>query len=425
VLSPEEVEQLIGSAHNLMHRTMLMRANFRSHGNPLLTGQLNVISATHRLRTKESLMRTIRSIFSLLLALAASSLAAQPRSAVANPVITTVYVGQNKSPSRIFAYTLKLDLTFAPVSGSPFTALSQHLAPSPNFLFGSDGTSITTYTLDANGAPHATSTINGTAHNDTPAGSAVGPLTFNQFFTNSLYAAEINFQGSDNDAYGGFVVQPNGALTFQFNTPVNVDFNSPLQFFGSALAYGQGCFFANFDLFGFQRANDGTLTPFNPAAAIPPSPSNDLLCPTSTAVSSHGDLAVSYGPAVAGSKQSIAIYHIALPSGGLSLVSTIATNFTAINAMNFSPSGEFLTVASNKGLQFYKLSDAETLTRFGSVIDPSTNFLDVKWDNRGKIYAISNSALFRFTFHATGVTATGTPQSVPNAVSLAVRPVPF
>jgi hypothetical protein len=371
-------------------------------------------------------MRTLRLTFALLFAFTTSLLAQTNEAAVtSNPTVANVYVGTSFSttPGKIAAFVVQRNGAVETVSGSPFTGPAGELVVSSGFLWGTDGTNIATYTRAANGALHATSTINGLTHNDTLQGSGVGAMTLDRDGS-TLYVGEINFQGADNDAYAEFAVAHNGALEFLTNSPISVDFDGLLHFSANnQFAYGDGCFFANWDIFAFHRLTDGTLKVFDPGTTFPPNPNNDILCPSGMAASGKGFLAVEYGIANDGSKQNIITYRIT-STGGLEEItnSIIATNSTGF-ALRFDPTGNFLAVAGNGGAGVFRLNANGTLAPLGHLVEPGIMFRDVHWDAAGHVYAISNSALYVFSLHNNGLSLTGSPHPFPNAGSLAVLPI--
>ncbi len=366
-------------------------------------------------------MPTIRTAFAFLFVFAAT-LFAQTNP---NPTVAFAYVGSTTSPGKISAFSIQQNGFVHTVSGSPFSGPSQQLALSSGFLWGTDGTHIATFTRRSNGSLFESSVINGTAHNDTPQGSGVGAMTLDRSGS-SLYASETNFQGADNDAYAEFGIPPaTGRLEFRVNSPINVDYNSLLSFSeNNEFAYGHGCFFANWDLFAFHRQSGGTLTAFDPGNTFPPNPSGDLLCPSGMGASARGFLAVTYSVANAGSKHNVITYRIT-STGGLQEItnSVVPTNFTGISAAWFDPTGNFLAIAGQNGIETFRLNSNGTLTRFGNVVEPGVNFRDLRWDKAGHVYAISNTALYVFTLHSTGLALTGAPHAIANAGWLAVLPL--
>jgi len=342
-----------------------------------------------------------------------------------NPIVTFVYVGENATaPTKISAFAVRQNGLVQTVSGSPFTGPSLSLVASSGFVRGTDGKNIATYIRHSNGALQTISTIDGTAHNDTPTGSSVGDLTLDRT-ARSLYVGEFDFQGADNNAYAEFAAELNGTLVFQQNSNIDVDFAGPLEFsHDNQFAYGTGCFMVTWDVFGFHRLTDGTLVFFDPGTTVPPAEGSEDLCPGEAATSAKGFLAVAFGAATNTGKRSLITYRIT-STGGLQEItsSVLATNFTAINGLRFDPTGNFLAVAGQNGVELFRLNTTTgTLSRLGPVADTGVNFQAVRWDNFGHVFAISHAALHVFIAHSTGLTDISA-HGVANPGSLAVLPI--
>ena len=317
------------------------------------------------------------------------------------------------------------DGSATPVPGSPFTGANGSLATNGKFMIATDGTNIVSFAIRADGALAQVSTIDGTAHNDTPIGSGVGALSLDRG-GGTIYAGEINFQGADNNAIAIFKLAPNGVLSFIANSAINVNFGGTLAFTpDNQHAYGQGCFFLGWQLFGLTRNPDGTLTSFDDHAPSPPIQNNQFYCPGPSSVSPSGDFltGVIAPEGQTGVNDKLSVY--AINRGGtLSLVasSVMATPFMFISDIAFDPSGNFLAAATSNGVQIYRLTSG-TLAAMGSPQDPNVSFDQVQWDNFGHLYAISNSAQRLFIYTAKrGVlsAAPGSPHSVANPTGIAV-----
>jgi hypothetical protein len=311
------------------------------------------------------------------------------------------------------------------VPGSPFTGANGSLATNGKFLIATDGTNIVSFAIAANGALTQVSSIDGTAHNDTPTGSGVGALSLDRSGS-TVYAGEINFQGADNAAFAFFSLSANGSLSFIANSIINVNFNGSLTFTGdNQHAYGQGCFFLGFDLFGFIRNPDGTLTAFDDHVLSPPISSNQFFCPGPSSASPVGNhlAGVVVPEGQTGVNDSLSVYVIN-NDGTLTLVpnSVMSTPFISISDIQFDPTGTFLAAATNAGVQIYRLTSG-TLVAVGSPRDANTTFDLVRWDNSSHLYAISSSTQRLFIYAANQGTlsaAPGSPHSAANPIGLAV-----
>ncbi len=338
-----------------------------------------------------------------------------------------VYVGNNVSGNGngyVTEYTIAgtgISLT----TGASVTGASGSLNVNARYVFATDGTNIVTYTRDSNGGLRQTSSVNGIQHNITPQGSAVGSMTLDHT-GQTLYAAEINYDGSDDDAYSAWSVGSNGVLTYINSYGINVDYHSPLGFSqNNHYAYGYGCYFASWDVFGFVRNSDGTLSSLNPNAAIPPGSGDPMYCPNDLAVSAMNYVVVAYDDVSSpGSNYLLAVYTLN-SDGTLGLVnnSEVTTPFTGETSAVFDPSGTYLAVAGNAGIQMYRLQSGGTLAAVGSVVESNVSFTELRWDNSNHVYAISNSGLYVFA-SANGVLtkSPGSPLPTTDAGSLAVLP---
>jgi hypothetical protein len=351
---------------------------------------------------------------------------ATPPAATPAPV-AYAYVGGgtygNSTAEKITAFRVRANGSTVAVPGSPVTGPAFSLAVSSGFLFGTDGTHIATYTRNtSNGAIRITSLINGVAHNDTPQGSGVGAMTLDRTGRN-LYAGEINFQGADNDAYAIFRVGAGGRLGFVANTGINVNYGGPLSFSqNNRYAYGTGCYFLGWDLFGLARASNGTLTSFDPKGAFPPNPGNNFLCPFANAASAQGYLALNYVAEDATPQTShLVTYHINA-NGTLSIVNGSSFTTSAFSRVWFDPTGTYLA-AAGPGVSLFKLINGK-LFAWAPRVAPNVSFSDVKWDSRGHVYALSANGLYIWTLSGHKlIPAPGSPHAVaPKSITLAVLP---
>jgi hypothetical protein len=345
-----------------------------------------------------------------------------PAGASAAPIVSYANIGSDMG--RIAAFAVMTDGSVRSVPGSPFSEPSMFLNVSSGYLFASDGRFIVTYTRAQNGSLRLTSQIDGTQHNDTPQGSGIDSLTLDRSGA-SLYAGEINFQGADNDAYAFFGIGRDGRLRFIANSPINVNFHGSLGFSqNDKYAYGDGCFFIGWDLFGLVRSADGRLTPFDPKASFPPNPKGDILCPGAMAASAKGYLVLNYSDLDAAS-QHLVTYRIN-PDGSLTIVSHSAftTQSTGFSSIRLDPSGTFLAAAGRNGLRIYRLLVNGRLAPVGAPVATAVNFGAVQWDNFGHVFALSSNGFYIFDLnHGVLMPAPGSPHPIAKSASLAVLPV--
>ncbi len=335
--------------------------------------------------------------------------------ALAQTTVSYVYVGENTSPQKIAAFAVKSDNSVHTVSGSPFTAPSQFLTASTNFLYSTDGQKIAAYKRNSSGTLSFLASINGVRNS----GSVVGSLTLDRTAA-SLYAAEGDGLG-DND-YDVYDKLSSGKLSFFTSTKFDITYGGPLAFNSSnTFAYTTACMQAEFIVDAFTRDANGILTPLDAKVDVPPTPTAEDLCVTDIATSAQGYAVLSYGAATLTGLQNIAVYRIGT-DGSLQFVSQIATTFAlAPNvglALQFDRTGTFLAAAGQKGIQLYNLSSTGTLSKVGSPLYTGTYFRDVKWDKTNHIYTISGSAVYFFAVKSGKLVQAASPRSVPSARSL-------
>ncbi len=345
-------------------------------------------------------------------------------SAVAYAYVGTTDLGGSNSPMEAFA--VSSDGTAQTIAGSPFNVTSGSVVATSNYTFATDGTNIVTYTIGSGGALQQSSSINGIANNQTPNGSAVQALSLDRS-GQTLYAAELNYDGTGNNAYSSFGISSAGALTFLNSSNVDANYHGPLVFSqNNQYAYGEGCYHFNSEIYGFSRSGDGTLTSFNTNAQLPPNlDPNTMWCPNDSAASAGNYLAVVfYDLSQQNGSYYLATYTIN-SDGTLALVanSEIATPFTGETAVSFDPSGQYLAMAGQAGIQVYQISAGGILTAVGDVQQPSVAFNALRWDGAGHLYAVSSSGLYIFTSNNGQLTLDGSPYPVTNGGSVAVVPL--
>lgn len=349
-------------------------------------------------------------------------------SSSAPATVAFVYVGGGSlnGSGMISGFNITSDALAHPLTGSPFSGPAGSVVTNGTFVFATDGTNIQTYTRNSDGSLVRGPSISGVAHNDTPTDSAVGSLMTDRMGQN-LYAAEINFQGADNDAYAQFAIGNGGALNFLTNSAINVNAGSHLTFSqDNRFAYGQGCFFINWDLFGLARQADGTIQFFNDNAAIPTTGNpNDTLCPENSSASARNFLAEEVGIIGNGATTFFLVTYKINNDGTLSLVPNSNVPTTISPVLAFDPAGNNLAVAGTGGIQVFNLNDSGVLAPLGAPQQTAVKFDDAKWDTTGHLYAIGNSALYVFNFTNGALSmAAGSPYTVTSEGSLTVLPAP-
>ena len=213
---------------------------------------------------------------------------AAPEAAVASAF---VYVVSNPSGNNLainaFSADSKGQLT--PVPGSPFATNIRAIAANRNFLFGTDGTNIDSFSIAANGALTQVSSINGL---QSILGAERDDTLFLDRTGTTLYAHLIN----DSKRLRVFQRRPFRRSVASLGATDSGLGVSPLSFTGNnGTAYSTSCFHGDTSLNFFKRNNDGTLTspPFGPFID---SPDPTHLCPETVAADSTNNLVIAFGP---------------------------------------------------------------------------------------------------------------------------------
>jgi hypothetical protein len=341
---------------------------------------------------------------------------------------TSAFVCVLSNPSSnnfaINAFSAKSNGQLTPVPGSPFAANVEAIAANRNYLFGTDGSSIDSFSIGSNGALTKVSSINGLQFN--PHGGLSG-LFLDRTGT-TLYSVHFLIDDA-NDGYESYSVnQSTGALSYLGATFVGCCGDGPLSFMENNLyGYTTSCFHGFLEISGFKRNNDGTLTA---SGSVIDFPDPSRLCPGKVAAGPTSNLAVSFGadggPGVPpqGSGVALAVYTVD-SSGGLTTISTVANMpQTAIGGnIVMSPSGKFLALGG-LGLEVFHFNGAAPITPFTGLLmnDPADQ---ISWDNDNNLYAISRSAskLSVFTATTASVTqASGSPYTITNPTAIVVVP---
>jgi len=335
-----------------------------------------------------------------------------------------VYVGTvNQSTAGIYGFSILPDGTATAVSGSPVSGPSSYVLTNSAFVFGTDGANITSYSRGANGSLQQSSTTYAVLSNGSEPW-VVQAMSLDHT-GQTLYAMEN--AGSDDLYYLSFSIGPDGKIANVGKIGPNVNYSSSLVFSpDNNYAYGFGCFHIGWQITAFRRNGDGMLAQIGTNAGWPAyagTGNGQVYCPVAEAVSQTGYLAVA--DAVLGTTtRGVGTYKLN-SDGSLSLVqnSALQTQLTDVHAMNFDPSGEFLALAGNGGIQMYQLASSGTLAPVGGVQESGSNFVGVQWDSDNHLYAISSAGLSVFT-NAQGVLtpAAGSPHGAGAAGTLAVLP---
>jgi hypothetical protein len=340
--------------------------------------------------------------------------------------VAYVYVASlvGNTKDQVLGYQAAANGALTPIPGSPFAASVNNLASNGKWLFGVDQTAqnIDSFSIASNGR---------LTYKDKYTTSLTGGSLYDLFLDRtgaSLYAI---YYTTNNDYLSQSVDQATGQLSFLNDLAGGPDHNVPLSFTGNnQFAYASSCYHFGPEIFGVQRASDGTLSYLNITPPFPAEKSGGFYCPWAAAADPANHLAIALTPYTSdwgsdGAPQ-LAVY-TADSSGNLTTTST-DQNMPAVltqgaQTYSMSPSGKLLAVAGT-GLQLFHFNGANPITQFTGLL--TTDTIDsVYWDNANHLYAISGSAgkLYVFNVTATKVTqAPGSPHKITTPQSLIVLP---
>jgi hypothetical protein len=327
---------------------------------------------------------------------------------------------------QVLGYEAAANGALTPIPGSPFADNVSSLALNGAWLFGVDhtGQNIGSFLIGSNGA---------LTYKDKYTTSLTGGSLYDLFLDHtgsSLYAI---YYTTNNDYLSQSIDQATGQLSFLNDLSGGPDHNVALSFIGNnQFAYASSCYHFGPEIFGVQRASDGTLSNLSINPPFPAEKSGGFYCPWAAAADATNHLAVALTPFTSNwgsdGPTQLAVY-TADSSGNLTTTSTYQ-NMPAVLTQGaqtywMSPSGKYLAVGG-AGLQIFHFNGANPITHFTGLL--TTDTIDkVYWDNANHLYAISGSAgkLYVFIVTATGVKqAPGSPHKITTPQSLNVLPRP-
>ena len=340
--------------------------------------------------------------------------------------VAYVYVSSlvGNTRDQVLGYQAAANGALTPIPGSPFPYNFNSLALNGAWLFGVNqaGQTIGSFSIGSNGALR---------YKDQYTTSLTGGSLYDLFLDHtgaSLYAI---YYTTNNDYLSQSIDQATGQLSFLNDLSGGPDHNVALSFIGdNKFAYASSCYQFSPDIFGVQRASNGTLSYLNITPPFPAEKSGGFYCPWAAAADPTNHLAIALTPLNANwgsdGPTQLAVY-TADSAGNLTTTSTYQ-NMPAVLMQNvqtywMSPLGKYLAVAGS-GLQIFHFNGANPITKFTGLL--TTDTIDqVYWDNANHLYAISYSAskLYVFSVTATGVTqAPGSPHKITTPQSLIVLP---
>jgi hypothetical protein len=314
--------------------------------------------------------------------------------------------------------------TLTPIPGSPFADNVNWLALNGAWLFGVDptGTYIDSFSISSNGA---------LTYKDKYTTNLNGGTLYDLFLDHtgaSLYAIDYT---TNNDYLSQSINQATGQLSFLNDLSGGPDKNVQLSFIGNnEYAYASSCYQYYPEIFGVQRASNGTLSYLNINPPFPAEKSGGFYCPLAAAADPTNHLAIALSPMNSNfdndGPTQLAVY-TADSSGNLTTTSTYqnmpSVLTQGVQTYWMSPTGKYLAVGGT-GLQIFHFNGANPITHFTGLLTTDT-INQVYWDNTNHLYAISSSAgkLYVFSVTSTGVTqAPGSPHKITTPYSLIVLP---
>lgn len=304
--------------------------------------------------------------------------------------------------SNMTAYGVNADGSLVAAPGSPYAnATDGQIVTNGANVYTVDVNEATLkiYSINSsNGALTAGSTANAMTGNTTNPADLVDYLSMDHTGT-SLYIGEFDSSGDDGVAFWSV----SSALTANF-----VQWDGAGEFFGPPIVwspdnkygYTGNCYHASWLVFSYTRAANGTLSPPNlQTGAAPPPPTDNQPCPIAFAVSAKGFLAIGSTASPQGGGFSVSTYMIH-SDGTLSLISTMATASNggstggAPMGINFDPTGTFLAVAGNGGVQTFAMTSAGILSPAAPPQNGGVPFVNVAWDKSNHVFTTTSSQLY-------------------------------
>jgi len=361
-----------------------------------------------------------------------------------NPAIQTadayVYVASNPNNASVqtYAFSAAADGRLTSLSGSPFPTAVSLMAANQNYLFGTNGIDIDSFSVASDGTFQQVSSINAQQLNglllDGTLCGGPGALFLDPTGT-TLYANDYDGNICANNDFQFFELnRTSGQLTYLgVSSAASPEFLGVLSFVGNHIdAYGSSCYHFKALIYGFARNSDGTLTSLNINPPMPAAQSGNFYCPYLAASDTANHVAIPVQPLDNASWQPVAPYQLAVytadSSGNLTTPSTysnmpsISAGF--VRAIAMSPAGDLLAVAGSGGLQVFHFNGADPITPYTRLL-VSDQIDQVFWDNDNHLYAIGQAAGKLFVFSVTSTTnsqAAGSPYSIASPTSLVVLP---
>jgi 6-phosphogluconolactonase (cycloisomerase 2 family) len=328
------------------------------------------------------------------------------------------------STSAIVGYGVNSDGSLTPLAGSPYAAsLVQNTNIVTNganlYAIAEGDTNLDVFAIDkSSGALTLANTTNAIA-GDPNSGDIAFRLALDHTGS-SLYAAVgTNIDGGVNVFTVG---STSNAQQVQYLAGPSLPLSPQVFSSNNQFGYASACSARVEGIFGFTRASDGTLKSMNPGTPQGPTGNpGEAFCPHALATSAKGYLAVLWMPfgfassGQVGTETYVMTYTInadgTLTAVANSQVKTASTSANTV-ATNFDPTGSFLAVAGDGGVQTFAINANGAPAAVASPQSAGANFQNVAWDNSNHLFAANSSQLYVFN-SSTGVLtqASGSPHT--------------
>jgi hypothetical protein len=299
------------------------------------------------------------------------------------------------------------------IPGTQFATPLFDVVVNGKWLFGTDSMNLYSLSIASNGSLKLVDKLS-----VEPKGG-VGGL-FLDHTGSSLYT---DYYTINNEEMAFSIDNSNGKLTYLDNIMGGPGFGYIASFIGNNhYAYSSSCYHWTPYIYGLQRLSDGAITLLNDNVSTPEAPEGDFYCTSLAAADTTNHVAVAVQPLSGSTFQPVGPYQLAVytadGAGDLSTTSTYenmpAVEVGGVTDYWASPSGKFLAVGGQSGMQIFHFNGANPITKYTDLL-VSEEVDQVFWDNANHLYAIGANAgkLWVFTVTSTSVTqAPGSPHSI-------------
>jgi hypothetical protein len=364
---------------------------------------------------------------------------------IASAQVAYVYISANTSTN---AYNVSSTGALTPITGSPFTTAGNMIGSNGSYFITIGFQDVYSNKIAPNGAiGEQVSEINtqdytGAVCGDPTAGGRANPTGGLDQTGKNVYIPLFKANSPTCDAIQTFQIAKTGALTFSgaaiyaqgtrtagFETVPTLLGNNKFGFNFLSLAPNCGG-----GIRAFSRDSSGTLNNINftetdPIAA--PIKSTGYLATSLIAADPTSHFAIMVEPTTGchGSSGGAQLASYTVDSqGNLTSTNTYVDMPTVGNGpggnMEIDPTGKFLALAVNTGIQLYHFNGAEPITPFPGFISTPGPIYQLSWDQNGYLYAQEQASGAMHVYSVTSAKVkelSGSPTVVPIGQSFIVR----